>query len=87
MSTFLGITHCNNECLCNLQSLDPSVLIYMFCFPSSFSASFTETVVESGGIFYSYCNKVFASWDYCIFNDKAASLKKKNIYQDLQVKQ
>ena len=51
----------------------------------SFSEGFTESVIENGGVFYSYSNKIFASWDYCITSDKAAGLKKKNIYQDFQV--
>ena len=42
-------------------------------------------MIENGGVFYSYSNKIFASWDYCITSDKAAGLKKKNIYQDFQV--
>ena len=53
-----------------------------FC---SFSTGFTDSVIESGGLFYSFCNKVFASWDYCITSEKAADLKKKNIHQDIQV--
>eukprot|EP00794_Sanderia_malayensis_P009100 gene9100-10072_t len=50
----------------------------------NFSQGFSESIIDSGGLFYSYCNKIFASWDYCITNKKAADLKKKNIHQDLE---
>ncbi|KXJ26662.1 transmembrane channel-like protein 7 [Exaiptasia diaphana] len=45
--------------------------------------SFEESYIEGGGTFYSYCNKVFASWDYCIEDENTANVKSQNIYQDI----
>lgn len=51
----------------------------------SLAQGFTESIIESGGFFYSYCNKVFASWDYCITDEKAVLLKNNVIYKDFEV--
>ena len=58
------------------------MIVSFFIMVHSFSKRFTESILENGDSFQSYCNKVFASWDYCITNDKAAELKKNVIYQD-----
>ena len=34
-------------------------------------------------IMFQYCNLIFGGWDYCIENNKAASIKKKAIYNEL----
>eukprot|EP00795_Rhopilema_esculentum_P009085 gene9085-16739_t len=60
------------------------LIVSLIIMVHNFSTGFTESVIESGGLFYSYCNKIFASWDYCITSEKAAVLKKKNVFQDLQ---
>lgn len=59
------------------------------CFQSyivfSLAKGFTESIVDSGGSFYSYCNKVFGGWDYCIEDKKTADLKSKSVVKDLTV--
>lgn len=42
-----------------------------------------ESLRSSEGQFYQYCNLIFGGWDYCIENNKAASIKKKAIYNEL----
>ena len=34
---------------------------------------------------YSFSNKVFASWDYCIINENTAKVKAQNILKDIKV--
>ncbi|XP_042227010.1 transmembrane channel-like protein 7 isoform X2 [Homarus americanus] len=43
----------------------------------------TESLRSSEGQFYQYCNLIFGGWDYCIENNKAATVKKKAIYNEL----
>ncbi|KAK3756000.1 hypothetical protein QZH41_013187 [Actinostola sp. cb2023] len=45
--------------------------------------SFEESYIEGGGTFYSYCNKVFGAWDFCIEDENTANVKKQNIFQDI----
>ncbi|XP_031555881.1 transmembrane channel-like protein 7 [Actinia tenebrosa] len=45
--------------------------------------SFQESYIEGGNKFYSYCNKVFAAWDYCISEENTANVKCQNIVQDI----
>lgn len=47
----------------------------------SYRRSFIET---SGGIRSMFAHKIFCSWDFGISNDKAAQLKHKAIFQELQ---
>ncbi|XP_068215460.1 transmembrane channel-like protein 7 [Palaemon carinicauda] len=42
-----------------------------------------KSLRSSEGQFYQYCNLIFGGWDYCIENNKAASVKKKAIYNEL----
>ncbi|KAK7073560.1 TMC domain, partial [Halocaridina rubra] len=42
-----------------------------------------ESLRSSEGQFYQYCNLIFGGWDYCIENNKASSIKKKAIYNEL----
>ncbi|XP_015762502.1 PREDICTED: transmembrane channel-like protein 7 [Acropora digitifera] len=46
--------------------------------------SFQESYIESGGTSTSFCNKVFASWDYCISNENTAKVKSQNIVQSIR---
>lgn len=47
--------------------------------------SFQQSYIESGGTSSSYCNKVFASWDYCISDENTAKIKSQNIVQIVKV--
>ncbi|XP_076063938.1 transmembrane channel-like protein 7 isoform X2 [Oratosquilla oratoria] len=42
-----------------------------------------ESLRSSEGQFYQYCNLIFGGWDYCIENNRAATFKKKAIYNEL----
>jgi len=59
-------------------------ILSLFSMVKNLAHGFTESIIESGGFFYSYCNKVFASWDYCITNEKAVQLKQNCIYKDFE---
>ena len=45
---------------------------------------FKERLVEGDGQFYQYCNLVFGGWDYCIHNEKSASIKHKALYNEIK---
>lgn len=47
--------------------------------------SFQNAFIESGGAFQSYCNMVFASWDYCISERDTANFKSSHIAQEINV--
>jgi len=57
-------------------------IISLLMMVKNLAQGFTESIVETGGFFYSYCNKVFAGWDYCITDTKAAFLKSKSVAKD-----
>ncbi|KAJ7371092.1 Transmembrane channel-like [Desmophyllum pertusum] len=46
--------------------------------------SFQQSYIESGGTSSSYCNKVFASWDFCISDENTAKVKSQNIVQTVK---
>lgn len=46
--------------------------------------SFQESYIESGGTSTSFCNKIFAAWDYCISNENTAKVKSQNIVQTVR---
>ncbi|XP_058971095.2 transmembrane channel-like protein 7 [Pocillopora verrucosa] len=46
--------------------------------------SFQQSYIESGGTTASFCNKVFASWDYCISDENTAKIKSQNIVQTVK---
>lgn len=46
--------------------------------------NFEESYIESGGTSSSFCNKVFASWDYCISDENTAKVKSQNIVQTVR---
>nr|CAB3267012.1 transmembrane channel-like protein 7 [Phallusia mammillata] len=43
-----------------------------------------ESLVGDEDRFYTYCNKVFAGWDFCITDDRAATLKHSSLKYELQ---
>lgn len=45
---------------------------------------FKERLVEGEGQFYHYCNLVFGGWDFCIHNEKSATIKHKALYNELK---
>ncbi|KZC04320.1 Dihydropyrimidinase [Dufourea novaeangliae] len=45
---------------------------------------FKQRVVENEGQFYQYCNLVFGGWDYCIHNEKSATIKHKALYNEMK---
>lgn len=50
----------------------------------SAAKGFKERLVEGEGQFYHYCNLVFGGWDFCIHNEKSASIKHKAIYNEMK---
>ena len=59
--------------------------VLVWCLHFSLSTSFQQSYIEGGGTFYSYCNKAFASWDYCTMDENAAKIKHQSIVQDINV--
>ena len=51
----------------------------------SLANNFQQSYIESGGTSASFCNKVFASWDYCICDENTAKVKSQNIVQTVKV--
>ncbi|PFX22961.1 transmembrane channel-like protein 7 [Stylophora pistillata] len=43
--------------------------------------SFQQSYIEGGGTTSSFCNKVFAAWDYCISDENTAKIKSQSIVQ------
>lgn len=58
-------------------------LLLWLCF--SLARSFQESYIESGGTSSSFCNKIFASWDFCICDENTAKVKSQNIVQTIRV--
>ena len=58
---------------------------WFFVILFSLAKNFEESYIESGGTSSSFCNKVFASWDYCISDENAAKVKSQNIVQTVRV--
>lgn len=46
---------------------------------------FKQNLVRDEDQFQSYCNKVFAGWDFCITDPNAARLKHRSLQYELQV--
>lgn len=46
---------------------------------------FKNHLVHDADPFQSYCNKVFAGWDFCITDPSAARLKYRSLKYELQV--
>lgn len=58
-------------------------LLSLILMMRNLSANFQESYIEGGGSFYSFCNKAFASWDYCTMDENAAKIKHQSIVQDI----
>ena len=54
--------------------------------PFSLAKNFQQSYIEGGGQFYSFCNKTFASWDFCITDGKTARIRSQNFFNDIEVK-
>ena len=61
-----------------------SHLIFFSAF-SSLAKNFQQSYIEGGGQFYSFCNKAFASWDFCITDEKTAKIRSQNFINDIEV--
>lgn len=48
------------------------------------SKGFRERLIQGEGQFYQYSNLVFGGWDFCIHNEKSASIKHKAIFSELK---
>lgn len=59
-------------------------LFSLFAIVRSAAKGFKERVVEGEGQFYQYCNLVFGGWDYCIQNEKSATIKHKALYNEIK---
>ncbi|NXC56581.1 TMC7 protein, partial [Aleadryas rufinucha] len=46
---------------------------------------FMQNLVHDADPFQSYCNKVFAGWDFCITDPSAARLKHRSLHYELQM--
>ena len=47
--------------------------------------SLSETYHDDSGSLSSYCNQIFAGWDYCITHENAAKDKAQNLLQNVRV--
>ena len=64
--------------------LFPAKKCYMSLF-SSLGESLAETYLDSGGSLSSFCNQIFAGWDFCITNEKTAQEKELSFLQNVKV--
>ncbi|XP_049781424.1 transmembrane channel-like protein 7 isoform X1 [Schistocerca cancellata] len=67
------------------------IAVTLVCFLMSLSAivksaahGFKDRLMEGEGQFYQYCNIVFGGWDYCIHNEKSATIKHKAIFNEIK---
>ncbi|XP_022915782.2 transmembrane channel-like protein 7 [Onthophagus taurus] len=59
------------------------ILLYsLFSVIKEAAKCFRFKIIEGEGQFYKYSNLAFASWDFCIHNEKAAQIKKKAIFNE-----
>lgn len=68
-----------------LQCNTLQIINFGFVILFSLAKNFEESYIESGGTSSSFCNKVFASWDYCISDENTAKVKSQNIVQTVRV--
>ncbi|KAK0096661.1 hypothetical protein PV326_004771 [Microctonus aethiopoides] len=59
-------------------------LISLLAIVRSAAKGFKERVVEGEGQFYQYCNLIFGGWDFCIQNEKSATVKHKALYNEIK---
>jgi len=58
----------------------------MALFSSSRSATgFKRNLIQDEDRFQSFCNKIFAGWDFCITNENAAKLKRSSLLYEIKV--
>nr|XP_058970366.1 transmembrane channel-like protein 7 [Pocillopora verrucosa] len=50
----------------------------------SLGESLAETYLDSGGSLSSFCNQIFAGWDFCITNEKTAQEKELSFLQNVK---
>uniref|UniRef100_A0A669CUU7 Transmembrane channel-like protein n=1 Tax=Oreochromis niloticus TaxID=8128 RepID=A0A669CUU7_ORENI len=48
------------------------------------AAGFKHNLIQDEDCFQSFCNKIFAGWDFCITSENAAKLKKKTLLYELK---
>lgn len=53
--------------------------------PCRSATGFKRNLVQDEDRFQSFCNKVFAGWDFCITNENAAKLKRSSLLYELRV--
>lgn len=49
------------------------------------ATGFKRNLVQDEDRFQSFCNKIFAGWDFCITNENAAKLKRSSLLYELRV--
>lgn len=59
--------------------------LFVIFFFSRSVKGFMQNLVHDADPFQSYCNKVFAGWDFCITDPNAAWLKHRSLHSELQV--
>ncbi|CAB3988804.1 transmembrane channel 7 [Paramuricea clavata] len=60
------------------------LLLSLLLMVSSLAKNFQQSYIEGGGQFYSFCNKAFASWDFCITDEKTAKIRSQNFINDIE---
>ncbi|XP_041958584.1 LOW QUALITY PROTEIN: nodal modulator 1 [Alosa sapidissima] len=48
------------------------------------AAGFKQNLIQDEDRFQSFCNKIFAGWDFCITNENAARLKRSSLLYELR---
>lgn len=51
------------------------------------ATGFKRNLVQDEDRFQSFCNKIFAGWDFCITNENASKLKRSSLLYELRVNQ
>ena len=91
----MQLLHCHSTCSAGLflQVTDLMILPCITCKTVNFgfvilfslAKNFQESHIETGGTSSAFCNKIFASWDYCISDENTAKVKSQNIVQTVRV--
>ena len=77
--------HMTDLMILQCTTLEINNKFWFFVILFSLAKNFEESYIESGGSSSSFCNKVFASWDYCISDENTAKVKSQNIVQTVRV--
>lgn len=59
-------------------------LLSLFAIVKSAAKGFKERLIEGEGQFYQYCNLIFGGWDFCIQNEKTATMKHNAIFHEIK---